>query len=87
MSVYVGIDVHRKRSQVPVIDQSREMLLSAMCPTGWSRSWAWSAACRRDRRPAFEVAFGGRLVEVLEGYRSTRTWCTRCSARRSPRRG
>jgi hypothetical protein len=23
MSVYVGIDVHRKRSQVPVIDQSR----------------------------------------------------------------
>jgi predicted NBD/HSP70 family sugar kinase len=26
MSVYVGIDVHRKRSQVAVVDQSGEVL-------------------------------------------------------------
>jgi hypothetical protein len=37
---------------------------------------------------AFEAAFGtGLLVELLKDYGLTRTWCTRCGARRSPRPG
>jgi transposase len=39
MSVYVGIDVHRKRSQVAVIGQSGEVLANRNVPNGWSRSW------------------------------------------------
>jgi len=36
----------------------------------------------------FEAAYGrGWLVELLEDCGLPRTWCTRCGARRSPRRG
>jgi hypothetical protein len=34
MSVYVGIDVHRKRSQVAVIDQGGEVLANRNVPNG-----------------------------------------------------
>ena len=34
MSVYVGIDVHRKRSQVAVIDQVGEVLANRNVPNG-----------------------------------------------------
>jgi predicted NBD/HSP70 family sugar kinase len=34
ISVYVGIDVHRKRSQVAVIDQSGEVLANRNVPSG-----------------------------------------------------
>ena len=34
MSVYVGIDVHRKRSQVAVIDASGEVLANRNVPNG-----------------------------------------------------
>ena len=38
MSVYVGIDVHRKRSQVAVIDGRARCSRTGTCRTGWSRS-------------------------------------------------
>jgi transposase len=34
MSVYVGIDVHRKRSQVAVIDGKGEVLANRNVPNG-----------------------------------------------------
>lgn len=34
MSVYVGIDVHRKRSQAAVIDESGEVLANRNVPNG-----------------------------------------------------
>jgi transposase len=34
MSVYVGIDVHRKRSQMAVIDEGGEVLASRNVPNG-----------------------------------------------------
>jgi predicted NBD/HSP70 family sugar kinase len=37
MSVYVGIDVHRKRSQVAVIDAKGGVLANRNVPNGWSR--------------------------------------------------
>jgi len=38
MSVYVGIDVHRRRSQVAVINQVGEVLANRSVPMGRSRS-------------------------------------------------
>ena len=38
MSVYVGIDVHRKRSQLAVIDASGQVLTNRNLPNGQSQS-------------------------------------------------
>jgi predicted NBD/HSP70 family sugar kinase len=46
MSVYVGIDVHRKRSQVAIIDQGGEVLAQPQCPE------RREADPVRDRQPA-----------------------------------
>jgi hypothetical protein len=35
-----GIDVHRKRSQVAVVDQSGEVLANRNVPKGRGRFWA-----------------------------------------------
>ena len=54
MSVYVGIDVHRKRSQVAVIDQGGEVLANRNVPNGVG------ADPGRDRRLAAGHAGGVR---------------------------
>lgn len=38
MSVYVGIDVRRKRSQVAVVTAVGEVQVNRNVPTEWSRS-------------------------------------------------
>src|SRR6266852_9997487 len=59
MSVYVGIDVHRKRSQVAVIDSGGEVLANRNVPNG----------TETIPPAAFEAAFGwGWLLELLEDY-------------------
>jgi hypothetical protein len=40
MCVYVGIDVHRKRSQMAVIGTGGDVLANRNVPNGQSRSWA-----------------------------------------------
>src|SRR6185437_2340305 len=62
MSVYVGIDVHRKRSQVAVIDQDGKVLANRNVNNGVSRS------CR-DRRPAVghPRGFRGRVRLGMAG--------------------
>jgi hypothetical protein len=35
MSVYVGMDVHRKRSQVALLDHDSTQLLNRNLPTTW----------------------------------------------------
>jgi transposase len=35
MSVYVGMDVHRKRSQVALLDHDGTQLLNRNLPTTW----------------------------------------------------
>ena len=89
MSVYVGIDVHRKRSQVAVVTEDGT---GAAEQERGQRDGDDPAA---DRRSALGDAGGvrGRVRLGLAGpscwrtTASTRTWCTRCGARRSPRRG
>jgi transposase len=69
MSVYVGIDVHRKRSQVAVIDQDGEVLANRNVPNGTETILGVIGGLPLGTPAAFEAAFGwGWLVELLEDY-------------------
>src|SRR5690349_1532923 len=69
MSVYVGIDVHRKRSQVAVIDQGGEVLASRNVPNGKRPILSVIGGLPPGTPAAYEAAFGwGWLLELLEGY-------------------
>ena len=69
MSVYVGIDVHRKRSQVAVIDARGEVLVNRNVPNGVEPILKVIGGLPPGTPAAFEAAFGtGWLVELLEGY-------------------
>jgi len=88
MSVYVGIDVHRKRSQVAVVDQGGQVLANRNVPNGVQPILGVIGGLPPGTPAAFEAAFGGGgWWNSWRITASTRTWCTRCSARRSPRRG
>jgi transposase len=67
MSVYVGIDVHRKRSQVAVIDQDGQVLANRNVPNGAEPVLGVIGGLPPGTAAAFEAAFGwGWLVELLE---------------------
>jgi transposase len=69
MSVYVGIDVHRKRSQVTVIDQEGQVLANRNVPNGVEKILGVIGGLPPGTPAAFEAAFGwGWLVELLEDY-------------------
>jgi len=69
MSVYVGIDVHRKRSQVAVIDQDGKVLANRNVPNGVAPILRVIGDLPSGTPAAFEAAFGwGWLVELLEDY-------------------
>ena len=88
MSVYVGIDVHRKRSQVAVVTEDGQVQLNKNVVNGSTPFLQLIGDLPSGTPVAFEAAFGwGWLAGLLEDYASRRTWCTRCGARRSPPRG
>jgi transposase len=69
MSVYVGIDVHRKRSQVAVIDAGGEVLANRNVPNGVEPILKVIGGLPPGTPAAFEAAYGTSwLVELLEGY-------------------
>ena len=69
MSVYVGIDVHRKRSQVAVINEGGEVLANRNVPNGTQPVLGVIGGLPPGTPVAFEAAFGwGWLVELLENY-------------------
>src|SRR5499427_1595516 len=69
MSVYVGIDVHRKRSQVAVIDAKGEVLANRNVPNGAEPILKVIGGLPAGTPAAFEAAFGTTwLVELLEDY-------------------
>jgi len=69
MSVYVGIDVHRKRSQVAVINEGGEVLANRNVPNGTQPVLGVPGGLPPGTPVAFEAAFGwGWLVELLEDY-------------------
>jgi transposase len=69
MSVYVGIDVHRKRSQVAVIDAKGEVLANRNVPNGVEPILKVIGGLPAGTPAAFEAAFGiSWLVQLLEDY-------------------
>jgi transposase len=69
MSVYVGIDVHRKRSQVAVIDQDGTVLANRNVNNGVTPILSVIGGLPPGTPAAFEAAYGwGWLVELLEDY-------------------
>ena len=88
MSVYVGIDVHRKRSQVAVVAEDGKVQLNKNTVNGTEPMLRLIGDLPAGTPVAFEAAFGwGWLTGCSRTTGSTRTWCTRCSARPSPRQG
>jgi transposase len=69
MSVYVGIDVHRKRSQVAVVDQAGQVLANRNVLNGVETVLSVIGELPIGTPVAFESAFGwGWLVELLDVY-------------------
>ena len=69
MSVYVGIDVHRKRSQVAVVDGAGEVLANRNVPNGTETVLGVIGELPIGTPVAFEAAYGwGWLVELLDAY-------------------
>jgi transposase len=69
MSVYVGIDVHRKRSQVAVIGQSGEVLANRNVPNGAEPILKVIGGLPPGTPAAFEACYGTSwLVGLLEDY-------------------
>ena len=68
MPVYVGIDVHRKRSRLAVIDATGEVLANRNVPNGVEPILKVIGGLLPGTPAAFEAVFGtGWLVELLEG--------------------
>ena len=69
MSVYVGIDVHRKRSQVAVIDQDGQVLANRNVNNGVQPILSVIGGLPPGTQAAFEAAFGwGWPAGLLEDY-------------------
>jgi transposase len=69
MSVYVGIDVHRKRSRVAVINGDGEVLANRNVTNGAAPVLSVIGGLPAGPPAAFEAAFGwGWLLELLEDY-------------------
>jgi hypothetical protein len=69
MSVYVGIDVHRKRSQVAVVTGDGEVQLNKNVVNGREPILKLIGELPAGTPVAFEAAYGwGWLVELLEDY-------------------
>ena len=69
MSVYVGIDVHRKRSQVAVVTEDGQVQLNKNVVNGSEPMLRLIGDLPAGTPVAFEAAFGwGWLAELLEDY-------------------
>ena len=88
MSAYVGVDVHRKRSRVAVVAEDGKVQLNKNVVNGSEPVLRLIGDLPPGMPVAFEAVFGWagwpRCSRITA---SRRTWCTRCGARRSPRRG
>src|SRR5438876_1389002 len=69
MSVYVGIDVHRKRSQVAVVAEDGKVQLNKTTVNGTETLLRLIGDLPAGTPVAFEAAFGwGWLLRLLEDY-------------------
>jgi len=87
MSVYVGIDVHRKRSQAAVVTGDGTVQLNKNVVNGSGPFRRLIGDLPSGTPVASGAAFGWSRPAGRRTTASRRTWCTRCGARRSPRPG
>src|SRR5919197_1643225 len=88
VSVYVGIGVHRKRSQMAVVEQAGAVRVNRNVPNGVQPVLGVIGDLPVGTPVAFEAAFGwGWLVELLEdyGYAPHLVYPLRCTAIASAR--
>src|SRR5690348_3487056 len=88
MSVYVGIDVHRKRSQVAVIDAKGEVLANRNVPNGAEPILKVIGGLPPGTPAAFEAAYGTSWLAVLledYGFAPHLVHSSRCKAIASAR--
>jgi hypothetical protein len=79
MRVYVGMDVHRKRSQVALLDEHGGQLLNRNLPNGSAELVAVLGRLEPGTPVAFEAAYGwGWLAALPTGASRSRN---RCGAR------
>jgi len=68
MSVYVGIDVHRKRSQVAVVDEGGQVLANRNVPNGVEPILRVIGGLPSGTPAAYEAGFRrGWLLELCAG--------------------
>jgi hypothetical protein len=72
MSVYVGIDVHRKRSQLAVVDEAGEVLVNRNVPNGVEPILEVIGDLPVHTPVAFEAAFGWGWLVVDGIHRKVR---------------
>jgi transposase len=90
MSVYVGIDVHRKRSQVAVVTEDGQVQLNKNTVNGTEPLLRLIGDLPAGTPVAFEAAFGRSwLADLLEdyGFEAHLVHPLRCKAIASARRG
>ncbi len=89
MSVYVGIDVHRRRSQLAVVDAKGEVLANRNVRNGVEPILEVIGGLPPGTSAASGAAFGTGMAGggCSRATASTRTWCTRRGARRARPRG
>ena len=88
MSVYVGMDVHRKRSQVAIVDEAGDEQRNRNVPNDPAKLVPILGALAAGTPVAFEAAYG--WVGWWSCWRTSswsRTWSIPAAARRSPRPG
>jgi transposase len=84
MNVYVGMDVHRKRSQIAVVDDAGAQQRNRNVANDPAKLVPVRGVLPPGTPIAFEAAYG------WGGWRSwswSRTWSIPAAARRSPRPG
>jgi hypothetical protein len=88
MSVYVGIDVHRKHSQVAVVDDAGVVLKNRNVVNGVETILSLIGEYPTHTPVAFEAAYGwGGWSSCWTTTATSRIWFTRRGARRSRRPG
>src|SRR5215204_5106614 len=86
MTVYVGMDVHRKRSQVAIVDEAGVPQRNRNVPNAPAKLVPVLGALPPGTPVAFEAAYGwGWLVELLEELEPHLVHPSRCKAIASAR--
>jgi hypothetical protein len=88
MSIYVGMDVHRKRSQVAVLDDTGVQQRNRNVPNDPAQLVPILAACRRAPRwRSRPPTAGAGWSSCSRTWSWNRIWSILAAARRSPRPG